>query len=145
MKKIVSLIKNIWDFIFKTEQGLYLIFGVLTTLVSLIVFWLFNNLIFIGELVNVSTVLKHIAGIIFAYFTNRTYVFKSENVTKSAKAKEASLFVITRIGTLLIDLWIIDLLIDKGVSENIGTIFTSIIVIILNYIASKLYIFKRKD
>lgn len=138
-----NLIIKLWNFVFKTETGLYLVFGGLTTAVSIVVFWIFNNLVFDGSYVNVSTVLKHIAGIIFAYFTNRSYVFKSQASTKKAKVIEATLFVGTRIGTLVIDALLINLLkYTFGINENIGTVLTSVVVVVLNYIASKLYIFK---
>lgn len=149
MEKIKLIIKKPWNFIFKTEQGLYLVFGGLTTLVSLIAFYITFSLCkaaFDVELKDLSTVIKNVAGIVFAYFTNRIFVFKSKNVTKKAKSQEAVLFTVTRIATLLIDIWLLNILIDKaGINVYIGTVITSIVVIILNYIASKLYIFKRKD
>ncbi|PKM62389.1 MAG: teichoic acid glycosylation protein [Firmicutes bacterium HGW-Firmicutes-21] len=145
MKKLYSILKSVWSFLFKTEKGLYLVFGGLTTLVSIITFWICDKA-FGGEQINLSTVIKNVAGIIFAYFTNRIFVFKSENRTGKAKTQEFLLFAFTRAGTLLLDLWLINLLVEKAhMNQNIGTIITSVIVIVLNYIASKLYIFKRKD
>ena len=145
MKKIKAVIKRLWDFAFKTEKGLYLVFGGLTTLISIIVFWLFNRFLG-GEHDFISNLAKNAAGIIFAYFTNRIYVFKSKNSTVKAKSTEAALFGITRIATLFIDWGILYMLKNyAGVDSRIGTVVGSVVVIILNYIASKLYIFKRKD
>ena len=145
MERIKSIIKKLWDFTFKTEQGLYLVFGALTTLVSLIVFSIFDY-IFAHEYYLISAALKNIAGIIFAYFTNRIYVFKSENTSKKAKSQEAVLFIATRTATLFLDMWFTDVLIRSAKINNIvSSVISTIIVIILNYIASKLYIFKRKD
>jgi len=145
MYEIKKIIKKLWDFSFKTEKGLYLVFGVLTTLISLIAFYI-SKFIFGNESDTLSTIIKHIAGIIFAYFTNRSFVFKSENVSHKAKAQEAVLFVGTRLITLGIDWLIVTTLKYKvGIDSNIGTIIGSVVVIVLNYIASKLYIFKRKD
>ncbi len=143
MKKLCSILKSMW--LFRSEKGLYLVFGGLTTLVSIITFWICD--FFLGaDGINLSTVIKNIAGILFAYFTNRIFVFRSRNITTSAKAREFLLFVTTRTGTLLLDVWLINILTEKAqLNQNIGTVITSIIVIVLNYIASKLYIFKRKD
>lgn len=138
-------IKKIWDFLFVSEKGLYLVFGGLTTLVSIIVFKVFD-LIFAGEYYLFSTIMKNIAGIIFAYFTNRKYVFKSKNISKKAKTQEATLFAVTRTATLFIDMWFTTFFIEKaGIDNTVSSVISTIIVIILNYIASKLYIFKRKD
>lgn len=145
MKNIKALIKKLLDFTFKTEQGLYLVFGGLTTLVSIVTFWICFTILGEGSK-DISTVIKNAAGIIFAYFTNRKYVFKSENHTAKAKTQEAIQFFATRIATLFIDLLLLDILKNKlGISEYIGTVITTVIVIILNYVASKLYIFKRKE
>jgi putative flippase GtrA len=145
MEKIKALIKKLWNFTFKTEQGLYLVFGGLTTLVSIITFGFFD-FIFAGEHYTVSIVLSNIAGIVFAYFTNRIFVFKSENNSKKAKSQEAVLFFATRTATLFFDLWFTTLLIEKaGFLHMVSKVISVIIVIILNYIASKLYIFTRKD
>ncbi|HOJ47657.1 MAG TPA: GtrA family protein [Bacillota bacterium] len=145
MEKIKKIIKKLWDFTFKTEKGLYLVFGGLTTLVSIVTFWICFTIL--GEnSQEISTVIKNAAGILFAYFTNRKYVFKSENNTAAAKTLEALQFFATRIATLFIDMLLLSILKDRlGISEYIGTVITTVVVIVLNYIASKLYIFKRKD
>ena len=145
MEKIKTIVKKLWNFAFKTEQGLYVVFGGLTTLVSIITFGLFDW-IFAGEHYNVSTAISNIAGIIFAYFTNRIYVFRSENTSKKAKSEEAILFFSTRTATLFLDMWFTTLLIESvGLPNMISKIISTVIIIILNYIASKLYIFKRKE
>ncbi|HBR30584.1 MAG TPA: teichoic acid glycosylation protein, partial [Clostridiales bacterium] len=105
----------------------------------------FNEL-FDGKLYWLSTVLQHAAGITFAYFTNRRFVFKSENISRKAKTREATEFFLTRIVTLFIDMGIKKVLIEEaGIDNNVSAVITSVIVIVLNYFASKLYIFKRKD
>lgn len=145
MEKIKSIIKKLWNFAFKTEKGLYLVFGGLTTFLSLIVFALFDCILN-GEHYILSTIMQHTAGILFAYFTNRKFVFKSQNTTGKAKAQEATQFFATRIVTLFIDMGFKKLLIDvAGINNILTAVITSVIVVVLNYIASKLYIFKRKD
>lgn len=138
-----SLLKKLWNFVFKTEKGLYLVFGGLTTLVSLLVFIVFDTL-FKGEHTIISTILKNISGIVFAYFTNRKYVFKSQNIKAKAKTTEALQFFITRGITLLFDMYFTEILISVGIHNIISAAVSTVIVIVLNYIASKLYIFKKK-
>ncbi len=143
MKKLITKVKS--SKLFTTEKGLYLVFGGLTTLVSILAFWI-SDLFFGAEYITLSTVIKNIAGIIFAYITNRIYVFKSKNTSSKAKVQEFVLFVITRVATLFVDIWLIGLLtVNAGIHQNIGTVITSVVVIVLNYVASKLYIFTPKD
>lgn len=71
----MNLIRKLWNFAFHTRDGLYLVFGVLTTLVSIAVFAV-CDLLFGEERLILNTVLKNVAGILFAYFTNRTIDFQ---------------------------------------------------------------------
>lgn len=124
----------------------YLIFGVLTTLVSMGVYYI-SVLTFLNPSnaiqLQIANVLSWIAGVIFAYFTNRKYVFES---TEKNKAKEASKFVFSRVVTLLMDMAIMWL----GVtalhrSDKIMKIVSQVVIIISNYLFSKLFVFKRKE
>jgi putative flippase GtrA len=90
MEKIKALIKKLWDFTFKTEQGLYLLFGGLTTLVSIVTFGLFDW-IFAGEHYNISTVISNIAGIIFAYL-QRIYVLRVKTLLKKQNRRSNPVF-----------------------------------------------------
>ena len=90
----MNLIRKLWNFAFHTRDGLYLVFGVLTTLVSIAVFAV-CDLLFGEERLILNTVLKNVAGILFAYFTNRTIVFKSQNKTAAAKTAEFIQFTVT--------------------------------------------------
>lgn len=123
----------------------YLIFGVLTTLVSLIVYYA-SVFTFLDPKnavqLQIANILKHIAGITFAYFTNRKYVFESKNPDK---LKEATKFATSRISTLLLDMLIMYL----GVSllkfnDKIIKLISQVLVIVGNYILSKLFVFKKK-
>ena len=138
MKKIINIYKKYKEIIN------YLIIGVLTTLISLIVYYVCvftflnpNNSIQL----QVANVLSWIAGVTFAYFTNRKYVFESKNKNK---LQEATKFVSSRITTLLLDMlimWIgVSLL---GFNDKIIKIISQILVIISNYILSKLFVFKK--
>lgn len=124
----------------------YLIVGALTTLVSLIVYYgcvfTFLNPDNAIEL-QIANILSWIAGVIFAYFTNRKYVFESKNKNK---IKEATKFVSSRITTLLLDMIIMWLGVTLlGFNDKIIKIISQILVIIGNYVLSKLFVFKKAD
>ncbi len=165
MKK---LIKKLWNLFFHTEKGLYLVFGALTTLVSLVVFYLFNGfdvnvlgskLFFEGLLpasialpfslsvsgYMVATVLRNVAGIIFAYFTNRGMVFGSTAKGKE-KIKEFFKFISSRLITFALDLLMMYLMVDVfDMQDTLAGILSMVIVIILNYVLSKLFVFNKNE
>ena len=136
----MNLIRKLWNFAFHTRDGLYLVFGVLTTLVSIAVFAV-CDLLFGEERLILNTVLKNVAGILFAYFTNRTIVFKSQN-----KTAEFIQFTVTRTATLFLDMAIVWLLCDKlaVMRATIASCIASAVVIVLNYFASRFLVFARK-
>lgn len=124
----------------------YLIVGALTTLVSLIVYYgcvfTFLNPDNAIEL-QIANILSWIAGVTFAYFTNRKYVFKSKNKNK---LQEATKFVSSRITTLLLDMLIMWLGVTLlGLNDKIIKIISQIFVIVGNYVLSKLFVFKKAD
>lgn len=123
------------------EISAYLIFGVLTTLVNIISFYIFNNLLHIDYLI--VNIISWFLSIIFAYITNRNYVFKNH---KKDNFKTFILFISSRLTTLLLDMLFIILLIEKiQISEINSKIIVQIIVIVINYLLSKLLVFKDKD
>lgn len=123
----------------------YLIFGVLTTIVSLTTYYLLvstilnpNNPI---EL-QIANVISWITCVTFAYFTNRKYVFNSTNKNI---IKEMSSFYTSRLLVLLIDMLLMYIFVSKlHYNDKIVKIIVQVIVIITNYILSKLIIFKNK-
>ena len=124
----------------------YLIVGALTTVVSLIIYYVcvftFLNPDNAIEL-QIANILSWIAGVTFAYFTNRKYVFKSENENK---LQESAKFVSSRITTLLLDMLIMWLGVTLlGLNDKIIKIISQILVIIGNYVLSKLFVFKKAD
>ncbi len=127
------------------EVIMYLIFGVLTTLVSVATrIVLFNTLFSASRAldVQIATIISNIVGIAFAYFTNRKYVFESTNKNK---LKEMVSFVGGRMSTLLMDMLImfIGVTLLKG-NENIITLISQVLVIVANYLISKLFVFKKR-
>ena len=127
------------------EIIMYLIFGVLTTFISLLVYYILvftilnPNKAFELQLANI---ISWIVSVSFAYITNRKYVFESKNKNK---IKEASDFFISRIITLILDMLIMFIFVTLlKTNDKIMKIISQITVIILNYILSKLFVFKKE-
>lgn len=125
---------------FKTEF-LYLIFGVLTTVLNIVCYYLLYNY---ANLTNIlSTVVAWLISVVFAFFTNKKIVFDSKKVGIYAKLKEFIFFIMSRILTGMLDVGIMFVAIDiYNLSSLLWKILSNIIVIILNYILGKL-IFKN--
>lgn len=122
------------------EVSAYLIFGVLTTLVNIISFYIFNNLLNIDYLI--ANIISWFLSIIFAYITNKNYVFKNN---KEDNFKTFILFISSRLTTLLLDMLFMILLIEKiQISEINSKIIVQIMVVIINYLLSKLIVFKDR-
>ena len=122
----------------------YLIFGVLTTIVSLAIYYIsvftFLNPKNPVEL-QIANILSWIAGVAFAYFTNRKYVFESKNTNK---IQEATKFVSSRLTTLFLDMLVMWLGVTVlHFNDKIIKIISQILVIVGNYILSKLFVFKK--
>lgn len=124
------------------EIILYLIFGVLTTLVNIITYVLGTRVLVLD--VYISNILAWILSVWFAYLTNRKYVFNSKAKTMMAKAKETIAFYGYRVFTLLIDMALMYIMIDAlKIDDMISKIIVNIVVMILNYFSSKFLIFKK--
>lgn len=124
----------------------YLIFGFLTTVVSLGTYYLLtmtlldpNNPI---EL-QITNVLSWIVAVNFAYFTNRKYVFNSKNKNILS---EMIKFYLARIASLLIDMLLMYILVSRlKYNDKIMKIIVQIVVVVMNYIFSKVIIFKKSE
>lgn len=122
----------------------YAVFGVLTTLVNIVVYWLLARIFRLPTLA--STVVAWILSVLFAYVTNRKWVFKSAAKTRAEITREMISFFAARLATGVID-WVgMWFLVDQlHFDDLIIKIVLNIIVVVLNYIASKLLIFKKKS
>lgn len=123
----------------------YLIFGFLTTVVSLLVYYILTFTIIDPNHsleLQLANIISWIAGVAFAYITNRKYVFESKN---NNVTKELSSFVGARIITLIMDMLImyIGVTVLKG-NDKILKLISQIVVIVSNYIFSKIFVFKNK-
>ncbi len=125
----------------------YGIVGVLTTLVSLITYYGLVYTIIDPKnplMLQVANIISWIVSVIFAYITNRKFVFKSENTNK---VKEASSFIFSRILTLILDMAIMFVGVSVlAYSDKFVKIFSQVVIIVLNYIIGKFLVFgKRKE
>lgn len=122
----------------------YLIVGGLTTVISLIVYYVAVYTVLDPTnafQLQVANILSWVAGVTFAYFTNRKFVFESKEPNK---LKEATKFVGSRISTLLLDMLVMWLGVTiLAFNDKIMKIISQVLVIVGNYIISKFFVFKK--
>ena len=135
--KIVNLVKKYWDIVS------YLFFGVLTTLVNYIIYLPFYN--WLGCSATASNMVAWVVAVAFAYVTNKPFVFKSHDWSWKVVGPELTKFVGCRVGSGLLEtgflLVTVDMLHWDG---NWMKVITSVLVVILNYVASKLLVFRKQ-
>ena len=120
----------------------YLFFGVLTTIINILTYAFCAHVLNINTLA--STAIGQIVAIIAAYLTNRKWVFHSEAHTAKAVIREILSFIGARAATFFLDMLIMFIFVDKLHWPDIPVkIASNIIVIVLNYVASKLFIFVK--
>lgn len=136
MKIIISLIKKHKSFI------AYGVFGVLTTLVNITTYNCCYNQLGISN--TVSNVLAWILAVVFAYITNKMWVFNSKSWQWFVLKREITSFISCRLATGIMDIVIMFICVDiLGWHAMLMKILSNIVVIVLNYIFSKLIIFKK--
>ena len=144
--RIMSLpVLNIFEpFYKKYKEGLlYLFFGGLTFFLSIFLFW-FMDLMGLNELVN--NTIDWVICVAFQFFTNRTWVFDGKVETKKDFAKQAASFTAGRLFTLVVENILILIFITwLGFPKMPVKLGATFVVIVLNYIISKLIVFKKKD
>ena len=140
MKKCMELYKQYKEIIN------YLIVGVLTTVVSLGVYYACVLTFLDPEnaiQLQVANIISWVAAVTFAYFTNRKFVFESKNPDM---LKEASAFVGARVATLLMDMLCMFIMVTcMGLSDKISKLVVQVIVTVANYVFSKIFVFRKKD
>ena len=137
MEKIRELLEKYREVI------VYLVFGVLTTIVNYLVYLPCYNLLNLSS--SVSNVIAWVVAVAFAYVTNKPFVFRSYDWSAKTVIPELTKFVSCRIASgaleTLILLVTVDLLHWNG---NLWKLITSVLVVIMNYVASKLVVFRKK-
>lgn len=135
----------------KYEEAVnYLFFGVLAFLVNMFAYaaaaWVLGADNDSVVLVLVATAFAWVVAVLFAYWTNRTFVFKSNITDKAGVFKEFVNFISARVVTGLMELIIMYVMVDLAdINDMISKFVCNVIVIISNYIFSKLWVFRKKS
>ena len=137
MKKIRALIEKYYDILS------YLFFGVLTTVVNYLIYLTCYNLW--GLSASASNVIAWVVAVAFAYLTNKPFVFRSHDWSAKTVIPELTKFVGCRLGSGALETVIIFVTVDcLHWDGNVMKLFTSVLVIVVNYLASKLVVFRKK-
>lgn len=144
--------------ILNRETILYLIFGVATTVVNYVVFYMMYELLFGRENSLVANAIAFVAAVIFAFIVNKMFVFESKSWSWTVLRKEIPAFLSGRIASFLIEeagLFLCEKVLKlggivafafAGISVDwitVAKLALSVIVVILNYIFCKLFVFKK--
>ena len=138
------MMSNIKELIIKYKFIiLYGIFGVLTTVINIGVYGVLYSGLGVSNVI--SNVIAWVISVLFAFITNKLWVFESKNFNFKLFVKELGSFTVCRVATGVLDLGIMFVGVDllKG-PAIILKIASNIIVIILNYVMSKIFVFKKK-
>jgi putative flippase GtrA len=138
LQKIRPLIEKYWDILS------YLFFGVLTTAVNYVVYLPCYNLLHLSAAV--SNAIAWVAAVAFAYLTNKPFVFKSYDWSLKTVLPELAKFVGCRVGSGALETAILFLCVDLlQWNGNVWKLVTSVLVVIINYVASKLLVFTKRE
>ncbi len=123
------------------EALLYLFFGGCTTLVNIVAFYIVRKF---GVSTYITNIIAWFLSVVFAFITNKLFVFESKNTSFKDSFKECFSFFLFRVISLVFDMGIMYLLIDLlNINEMVSKVFSNIFVVIINYVFSKLFIFKK--
>ena len=137
IQKLRSLIEKYWDIL------TYLVFGVLTTVVNYAVYLPVYN--FCGISAAVSNIIAWVVAVIFAFLTNKPFVFHSHDWSAKIVVPELTKFVSCRIASGVLETVILFLAVDcMAWNGNLWKLLTQVLVIIINYVGSKLLVFRNK-
>lgn len=137
----------LFKFDFMTEQLyailMYLVMGGITTFINIFSFWLFESVI--GWNYTLANIIAWIFSVLFAYISNKLYVFESQHSSASELVNEILSFFGFRVLSLGIDLVVMWLCISiLNINPLLSKVFANIFVLILNYLFSKFFIFNNK-
>ena len=136
IKKLLNLYKKYEEIIN------YIVVGGITTVISILSYFLIRTILKSDTSLNVqiSTVFSWIVAVTFAYLANRIFVFKSNNSKKIESVK----FITSRIMSLLIEMLVMLILTAVlKINDKIAKILVQFIIVVLNYLFSKIFVFKK--
>ena len=124
------------------EQISYLIFGVLTTLLNIVLFYIFTEKLKLSA--SVANIPAAIICILFAYVTNKLFVFESKGLSGKELFKEFISFIGGRLGTMIAGELIIIIGTEFLHIDNMYVkLFEQVFMVVANYVFSKLFVFKK--
>lgn len=120
----------------------YLFFGVLTTIINFVVYLPVYNLL--GLSASVSNMISWVVAVVFAYFVNKIFVFRSLDWSRRTVIPELTKFLAARVSSGVLETGILLVTVDMlGWNGNIWKFITQILVVISNYVFSKLIVFRQ--
>lgn len=137
---VIGIIKKFQKY---KEQLLYILFGGLTTIVNIFIYTLFTRFFFVNNIV--SNIYAWIASVLFAYITNKLFVFGSKSLNISLMIKEIISFVSCRLLSGVMDMTIMYTFVNLlHFNDFIIKIFANVFVVLANYFFSKMFVFKKE-
>ena len=137
MEKIIQLVKKYWSILS------YLFFGAVTTVVNMVVYYLCYHLWGISS--DLSTIIAWVLSVLTAFLTNKPFVFGSHDWSPKVLLPEAGSFFGCRVGSGVLELVLIHITVEMlGWPGMLMKLLVNVIVVILNYVASKLLVFRKK-
>ena len=137
------MIKKIWDKVMNREVISYLIFGVLTTLVNWVVY---AAMVKVHIDYRIATAAAWAVSVLFAFIVNKIFVFQSYNLRPAYVMKEITSFVACRAVSGVMEMVFMIVMVSCiHMDEYISKIAVSVIVVIVNYVFSKLFIFRKSE
>ncbi len=136
-ERCLGFVKTQW-----VKIGAYLFWGVMTTLVNMAAFWLFRS--GLSRSVLVANAIAWALAVLFAYITNRAFVFHSSATTPSLWLAELARFVASRVFSGILDMALMLVTVNLlSFDELLMKGAVNVVVVIVNYVASELFVFKR--
>ena len=137
------MIKKIWDKVMNREVISYLIFGVLTTLVNWVVY---AAMVKVHIDYRIAIAVAWAVSVLFAFIVNKIFVFQSYNMRPAFVMKEITSFVACRAVSGVMEMVFMIVMVSWiHMDEYISKIAVSVIVVIVNYVFSKLFIFRKSE
>lgn len=135
--RLFETIRNKW-----LKIGAYLFWGVMTTLVNMAAFWLFRS--GLSRSVLLANAIAWALAVLFAYVTNRAFVFRSNATTFSRRFAELARFIASRVFSGILDMALMLVTVHLlSFDEIIMKGAVNVVVVIVNYVMSELFVFKR--
>lgn len=137
LSKIRAILEKYWEIV------VYLLFGGITTLANFLVYWPMLNWLQLSA--SVSNIIAWVAAVIVAFLTNKPFVFKSHDWSAKVVIPELASFVGCRVASGVAETVILGLTVDLlHWNGLVMKLIVSVLVVILNYIGSKLLVFAKK-